>query len=113
MIVLPRLCIHYIGSQKVICICHQCIHLNAPEYLKRLLQKLNSRTLRNSIKCEMGLIIPFKRCKPFDDRSLRTFGPRVWNPLTYEITSQIDFDKFKKQVKTYLFIKYFSVLIHN
>ena len=57
----------------------------------------------------LDLIIPFNRRKTFADRSLSTFGPRVRNPLPYEIKSQIDFDKFKKQAKTYLFGKYFSV----
>ena len=73
---------------KVICICHQCIHGNAPEYLKCLLQKvIIPRSLRNSSKRDMDLIIPFNRRKTSADRSLRTFGPRVWNPLPYEIKS--------------------------
>ena len=67
------------------------------------------RSLHNSSKREMDLIIPFNRQKTFADRSLSTFGPRLWNPLLYEIKSQIDFAKFKKQAKTYLFGKYLSV----
>ena len=69
--------------------------------------------MHNSSKREMDLIIQFNRRKTFNDRSLSTSGAKVWNPLHYEIKSQIDFDKFKKQVKTYLLSKYFTVLIEN
>jgi hypothetical protein len=93
---------------KTICICHQCIHGNAPEYLKCLLQKVTViRSLHNSLNREFDLNIPFNRRKTFADRSTGTFGPKTWNVLPYELKSQSDFVKFKRQCKTYLFNKYF------
>ena len=87
---------------KVLCLCHQCIHGNAPDYLKQLLHNVVvTRPLRNSLYREFDLVIPFNRHKTSADRSLSNFGPK-WNVLPFEIKRQTNFNDFKKQSKTFI-----------
>ena len=61
-----------------------------------------SRRLRSSgaITC----VIPWSRSR-LGDRSFDVAGPRLWNKLPASLQTSDSLAQFRKQLKTYLFVK--------
>ena len=49
------------------------------------------------------LVVPKTRCKTFGDRAFSKAGPVLWNSLPEKIKKINLKDKFKKELKTFLF----------
>jgi len=66
-----------------------------------------SRRLRSSgaITC----VIPWSRTR-LGDRSFNVAGPRLWNKLPASLRSSDSLAQFRRQLKTYLFVKYYTRL---
>ena len=73
----------------------------APSYLKELINKKPEGLyhLRN----QEQLIVPRTRCKTFGDRAFSKSGPTLWNSLPESIKKITNLEKFKKELKTFLF----------
>ena len=95
--------INYRSKFKIACLVHQCIAGVAPKYLQDLLSiHINKRTLRSSQQKGILLKIP-STCKTFADKTFSVTGPKVWNNLPADIRLTMDYDRFKKELKTHYF----------
>ena len=94
---------------KLLMVIHRCLHGDAPKYLKDLLIRTPApeRNLRSSIDTER-LIIPRTKLKTFASRAFSVAGPTEWNKLPLRIRHLTSYGQFKKEVKTHLFISYYS-----
>ena len=81
----------------------KCLNSQAPKYLSELLQiHQSSRDTRSSK--EYRLIIPNR----FSEKAFSYMGPVLWNSLDNSIRTATSVDKFKKQLKTFLFKKVYN-----
>ena len=63
---------------------------------------INKRTLRSSQQKGTLLKIPSTR-RTFADKTFSVTGPKVWNNLPADIRLTMDYDRFKKELKTHYF----------
>ena len=88
---------------KVATLCFKCINQSAPEYLSDLITLyVPSRQLRSSADT-LKLREPTFKKKTFGDRSFASYGPKTWNSLPKAIREAENIDKFKSQLKTFLY----------
>ena len=94
---------------KLLMVVHRCLHGDAPKYLKDLLIRMPApeRNLHSSRDTER-LIIPRTKLKTFASRAFSVAGPAEWNKLPLRIRQLRSYGQFKKEVKTHLFISYYS-----
>ena len=96
---------------KIINLTQQCIHGQAPNYLKKLLEihKPHQAGLRSSSTAhKWDLKVKFTRKRTFADRSFAIAAPKLWNQLPASLKEITSNDTFKKQIKTHLFCKAFN-----
>ena len=94
---------------KLLCIVFKCINLErAPLYLKDLIivNNHNSRSLRSNAAVTLRRPAP-PNTKTYGDRAFIVTAPSLWNALPVFLRLLTDFDKFKSQLKTYLFTNYY------
>ena len=86
---------------KVLCFVHDCIHGNAPVYLKEklTLKRFNRRTRLSS---QNSFLLDNCR-KTLGDRAFSHCGPILWNKLPDNIRQLKVKDQFKRELKTHLF----------
>ncbi|KAK2897110.1 hypothetical protein Q8A73_013490 [Channa argus] len=96
--------IHLRIDYKVCLLTHQCIHGNAPQYLKELLT-LQSTTRQLRCTNTYRLYPPRPKLHTMGDRAFSAAAPRLWNALPENLRAQQTVDCFKKQ--TFLFRKAF------
>ena len=92
---------------KVCLLTHQCIHSNAPSYLKELIKPPTAtRPLRsgqsNTLKGKKTNL------KTMGDRAFSSAAPRLWNALPDHLRAPQTLDTFKRGLKTFLFTKAFA-----
>ena len=92
---------------KLSSVCFNCVHGNAPDYLKTLLQtkKPPSYRLRSSSDSTLLEGPPVKSQKTLGDRCFAHAAPFLWNSLPTEIRESRDIAHFKSDLKTHLFQK--------
>lgn len=89
---------------KLLCLVHKCLHGKAPKYLKELITlRTIKRTGLRSNKDHQLLIVPKTIRKTFADRSFSVAGPKLWNSLPNELRIEDNHEKFRKNLKTFLF----------
>ncbi len=92
---------------KVSLLTHQCIHGDAPSYLKELLTPQSSkRTLRSA--STYLLKTPRTKLRTMGDRAFCSAAPSLWNALPDHLRTPQPVDVFKRGLKTYLFSKAFE-----
>ena len=95
---------------KLCLLVHKSLNDRAPEYLKNLLTPLSSlrdgRSLRSATHGD--LFVPRTRLKSAD-RAFQVYGPQAWNRLPIEIRKVTNEKQFKKQLKTYLYKRAYSL----
>lgn len=70
---------------KVLCLVYKALNDQAPVYLQSLFTKRQLRG-RSHDSQDIQLVVPFTAKKTFADRSLRVYGPKLWNEsITKEI----------------------------
>ena len=84
---------------KLICYVYKCIHDLAPSYLSELIVVRRDH--------DLSLNVP-RRSNMIGDRAFSSAGPRLWNALPVEIRFCNTFDKFKRQLKHFLFSSFQS-----
>ena len=85
----------------------KCLNSQAPRYLSELLQiHQSSRDTRSSKEYRLHqLVIPNR----FSEKAFSYTGPVLCNNLDHSIRTATSVDKFKKQLKTFLFKKFTTV----
>ena len=92
---------------KLALLCFKSLNDTSPSYIKELtLPYAPSRTLRSS--STRLLVTPRVSLKTYGERAFSYSGPTVWNSLPENIRFVTSLDKFKKDLKTHLFLKYFQ-----
>ena len=87
---------------KIFLLVYKCLNGLAPTYLSELLRYTNGpRLLRSS--SQNFLAVPRTRLKTYGDRAFSAAAPRLWNQLPPELRSVTSVDRFRTQLKTYLF----------
>ena len=85
-------------NHKILTLVHKSIMGWAPEYLQNLLVvcKPGRPGLRSALDTNL-LVVPFVRCKTFAECSFSIQGPKMWNSLPEDLSSEIDTDIFKRK----------------
>ena len=88
---------------KILIMAYKAIHGIVPGYIQELLiLKVPPRTLRSNTSPNL-LVVPRYNSERFGGRAFSNIAPRMWNALPPHIRAEKSFDRFKKQVKSYLF----------
>jgi hypothetical protein len=83
----------------------KCLAGEAPKYLSNLLvRKTNLRQGLRSQNLDNVLSVPELSRKTFARRSFAYEGPKLWNKLPNSMRVCDKIDKFKKDLKTLLFV---------
>ena len=94
---------------KILTLVFKCLHDSAPLYLKSLINyRVNVRSGLRSARDDKILEIPFTRSSKFADRSFSVCGPKIWNKLPYNIRNCSNLARFKRELKTHLFIREYN-----
>ena len=94
---------------KVCLLTHQCIHNNAPPYLKELISPpAPTRSLRSGTSHTNTLKVPKTKLCTMGDRAFCAAAPRLWNALPNHLRAPQSVDAFKKGLQTHLFTKAFA-----
>ena len=92
---------------KISLLTHQCIHGNAPPYLKELLTpQTTARTLRST--STNLLHQPRTKLRTQGDRAFYSAAPRLWNALPDHLRAPQTVAVFKRGLKTFLFNRAFG-----
>ena len=96
--------ITYRTDFKIALLTHQCIHGNAPPYLKELLTpKPATRNLRSD--SSNLLMVPKTKLRTMGDRAFSSTAPSLWNSLPDHLRASQSTNQFKRGLKTFLFSK--------
>ena len=88
---------------KILLLTFQCLSGTAPSYLQELIQVYTpTRNLRSSSKSL--LIPPSVKTSFYGGRSFRSAAASLWNELPESVKSATSTDKFKRALKTHLFV---------
>ena len=88
---------------KVACLVHQSLAGQTPAYIAddiQLVTESDRRQLRSA--AARTCLVP-RTHNNFGDRSFNAAGPRVWNSLPPHPRQDMNFARFKRQLKTFLF----------
>ena len=106
--VLHWLPIEYRIKYKIICLTFKVLKKDTPCYLRDLLFVRDvGRPLRNE-NC-FNLYQPIPKTKYYGERAFSICSPKLWNGLPTDLRSLDSFDRFKSQLKTYLFKIAYSI----
>lgn len=92
---------------KVLLLTYKALNGQGPSYIANSLTNYTpARTLRSS---DAGLLEITRNChKKVGDAAFVNYAPKLWNTLPINIREANTLDIFKRQLKTYLFIKAFD-----
>ena len=83
------------GEGTLIKCLHFCVH---PEFMRDLFSlRETNRLIRK--KYMLNLSLPVHNQVTFGSKSLRVFGPKIWNSLPYHIKSSENLESFKMIIK--------------
>jgi hypothetical protein len=94
---------------RVASIVYRCLHGMAPPYLTELLAPIAASARRHGLRSAItnNLVVPRVKLVTYGARAFGVAGPACWNGLpNYLKESDLTFDLFKRQLKTYLFCTY-------
>ena len=106
----PMLCdLHWLPIRyrihfKIWLLTFKCLHGLAPKYLSGLLTV--SKPSRYNLRNHMGTLLTPASVKfkvTLGDRAFKSSAPKLWNSLPLSIRNIQSLNKFKAQIKTYLF----------
>jgi len=89
---------------KILTLTHKSIHSTSPDYLSDMLKVYHpARPLRSQNR--LLLTIQDSNQTKYSKRSFRHSAPHLWNKLPQDLRDIVEFDIFKRKLKTYLFEK--------
>ena len=87
---------------------YKCLSREAPDYLKDMFHEYTpKRQGLQSEKTYKGLVVPRTVRKTFVSSAFSVYRLSQWNQIPNDLKELSSFDKFKKDLKTYLFNKAF------
>ena len=87
---------------KLLTLVHGAIHANTPRYLAdRVSAYVPSRSLRSTD--QSLLVVPRVNLERFGRRAFSCAGPSLWNALPLVLRTEQDVERFRRDLKTYLF----------
>ena len=87
---------------KLLSLAYQCLYQLAPTYLTELLEQYKpERSLRSSKR--LMFTVPKTSTKSYGERSFSHAASVLWNGLPHYLTSITPYEKFRSNLKTYLF----------
>ena len=90
---------------KILCIVYKCLNNSAPEYIQKLINSYSRpRTLRSN-SCNY-LDIPRSSTR-FGDKAFSVYAPKLWNDLNEQCRKAVNYESFRKHLKTFLFRRAF------
>ncbi|KAK6187795.1 hypothetical protein SNE40_005741 [Patella caerulea] len=90
---------------KILIIVYQCLHGNAPSYLRELVNPYQStRSLRS--QSQHYITVSKWNLKKFGFKSFEVSAALKWNALPLALKTAPTFSIFKSKLKTFLFSKY-------
>ena len=99
--------VHYRIQYKILLVTYKALNNTAPSYISELLHYKDApRVLRSSNKDLLH--IPKCKLKSYGERAFSRSAPQLWNNLPVELRKSPTLDKFKKDLKTYLFSRAFQ-----
>ena len=89
---------------KILTVVFRCLEGNAPDYLTCLIKERSIRRqgLRSNDEPRL-LCVPFVKRHTFAARAFSVVGPTEWNNLPDYLRVNMEYPRFKKLLKTYLF----------
>ena len=101
-IVTQSLSSNYRIQFKLLTLVHGAIHANTPRYLAdRVSAYVPCRSLRSAD--QSLLVIPRVNLERFGRRAFSCAGPSLWNALPLVLRTEQDVERFRRDLKTYLF----------
>ena len=93
---------------KMLLLTFKAIHRLAPSYIQDLI-KVKSKSSYGLRSNDGILLLPpsEKMLVTLGGRSFYAAAPQLWNSLPVDIQTIVEIEKFKKSLKTYLFIQQF------
>ena len=87
---------------KLLTLVHGAIHANTPRYLAdRVSAYVPCRSLRSTD--QSLLVVPRVNLERFGRRAFSCAGPSLWNALPLVLRTEQDVERFRRDLKTYLF----------
>ena len=99
--------ISYRIDYKIILLCFKALNNLAPVYISEMLQ--HKEPTGNNLRNELEPVEPRTKLISYGDRAFSSIAPRLWNKLPHSLKQITKLDKFKKDLKTYLFEKLLRV----
>jgi len=108
LIQLHWLPITYRIDYKVLLMVYKALNNLAPEYIRDMLKykPVTAHSLRSND--QKLLMVPRSHTVTYGDRNFRTYAPKLWNVLPFDIRNCDNVDKFKQLLKTVLFNRAFN-----
>ena len=88
---------------RILCLVYRCLFGSAPPYLSDLLQRVCRERCLRSNTMDL-LVVPRSRTVRFGDRAFSIAAPRLWNSLPSNLRAIDSFEKFRRELKTHLFV---------
>jgi len=95
--------VKYRVTFKIVLLVFKVLHGLAPAYLQNLIKEKPPSRYHLRSHDKLLLAVPKTKCKTFGDRAFSKAGPELWNNLPLTLRQTTDLQKFKKDLKTYLF----------
>ena len=92
---------------KVLVLVFKCLRGTSPLYLQDLLQRdVSAYSLRSADKFQLKIA---RTNTKVAERSFRVSGPKWWNALPTDLQQISNESAFRRQLKTFLFRKFYSI----
>ena len=92
---------------KILLLTFKALNNLCPSYISNLLETCKpTRSLRSSSR--NLLAIPRSKLKSYGDRAFSVCAPKLWNDIPEIIKCSVNLNTFKRNLKTYLFKRYFN-----
>ena len=100
--------ISYNIDYKIILLCFKALNNLAPVYVSEMLH--HKEPTGYNLGNELELVEPRTKLISYGDKAFSSIAPRLWNKLPHSLKQITKLDKFKKDLKTYLFEKAFKCI---
>ena len=101
--------IKYRIDYKICTLVLKCLHAMTPTYLIKLI-KIKQQGRQGLKSANMNNIseVPISKRKTFALQAFSVYGPRAWNALLDSLWRTNNYDRFRKDLKTHLFLKAYT-----
>ena len=89
---------------KVLLLVYKALHGQAPKYLEDMFQSRQGGRYQTRYSTDVNILcVPRYKSETLGGRSLKSYGPKLWNNLPTHLRAIDNIVTFKKQLKIFLF----------